>query len=96
MEDARSALNSRAGSNIGGYANGRIDEILDGLLVAGDNAAVLGLAEEGERILWDEMPTLPLFLQPRTIGFAPDMRAAVANPTAAGAGWNMDRWILTG
>ncbi|MEE2056280.1 ABC transporter substrate-binding protein [Rhodococcus artemisiae] len=96
MEDARSALNSRAGSNIGGYANGRIDEILAGLLVAGDNATVLGLAEEGERILWDEMPTLPLFLQPRTIGFAPNMHSAVANPTAAGAGWNMDRWILTG
>jgi peptide/nickel transport system substrate-binding protein len=96
MEDARGALNSRAGSNIGAYANGRIDEILDGLLVAGDNASVLGLVEEGERILWDEMPTLPLFLQPRTIGFAPDMNAAVSNPTTAGAGWNMDRWILTG
>ncbi|MGN5239973.1 MULTISPECIES: ABC transporter substrate-binding protein [unclassified Rhodococcus (in: high G+C Gram-positive bacteria)] len=96
MEGARGALHSRAGSNIGGYANGRIDEILDGLLVAGDNATVLGLVEEGERILWDEMPTLPLFLQPRTIGFAPNMHAALSNPTAAGAGWNMDRWILTG
>ncbi|MFD6856658.1 ABC transporter substrate-binding protein [Rhodococcus sp. NPDC060090] len=96
MEDARGALSSRAGSNVGGYANGRIDEILDGLLVAGDNATVLGLVEEGERILWDELPTLPLFLQPRNVGFAPNMHAAVGNPTTAGAGWNMDRWILTG
>ena len=96
MEDARGALSSRAGSNIGGYAIGRIDEILDGLLVAGDNATVLGLVEEGERILWDELPTLPLFLQPRILGFAPNMHAAVGNPTTAGAGWNMDRWILTG
>lgn len=96
MEDARGALRSGAGSNVGGYANGRVDELLDGLLVAGDNATVSNLASEAERILWDEMPTVPLFLQPRTIGFERGMVAAEPNPTTAGAGWNMDRWILRG
>ena len=95
MDLARAALHSGTGSNIGGFANGRIDEILDGLLVAGDLQAVAGLVGDGERILWEEMPTLPLFVQPRSIGFASGLSAGVANPTTAGSGWNMDRWILT-
>lgn len=95
MNLARAALHSGTGSNIGGFANGRIDEILDALLVAGDQQAVSGLVGDGERILWEEMPTLPLFVQPRSIGFASGLVAGVANPTTAGSGWNMDRWILT-
>ncbi|WP_174247046.1 ABC transporter substrate-binding protein [Rhodococcus rhodochrous] len=96
MEHARDALHSGAGSNVGGYSIGRVDELLDGLLVAKDNAAIAGLATEAERILWGDVPTLPLFAQPRTIGFAAGMHAGVPNPTTAGAGWNMDRWILRG
>ena len=96
MEDARGALHSGAGSNVGGYSIGRVDELLDGLLVARDNATIAGLATEAERILWGDVPTLPLFVQPRTIGFAAGMHAGLPNPTTAGAGWNMDRWILRG
>ncbi|UYP20699.1 ABC transporter substrate-binding protein [Rhodococcus sp. Z13] len=96
MEDARGALHSGTGSNVGGYADGRVDELLDGLLVAKDNASVAGQAVEAERILWDQVPTIPLLAQPRTIGFAPGLHAGVVNPTTAGAGWNMDRWILRG
>ncbi|MEU5840550.1 ABC transporter substrate-binding protein [Rhodococcus sp. NPDC047139] len=96
MQDARGALHTGAGSNVGGYSVGRVDELLDGLLVARDNAAVAGLAIEAERILWGDIPTLPLFAQPRTIGFAGGMHAGLPNPTTAGAGWNMDRWILRG
>lgn len=92
---ARDALHSGTGSNIGGFANRRLDEILDALLVTSDNAGVAGLTGEAESILWNEMPTVPLFAQPRTAAFAAGMHAAVANPTTAGAGWNMDRWILT-
>lgn len=92
---ARDALHSGTGSNVGDFANRRVDEILDALLVTSDNAAVAGLAGEAETILWNEMPTVPLFAQPRTAAFAPGMHVAVANPTTAGAGWNMDRWILT-
>jgi peptide/nickel transport system substrate-binding protein len=96
MQSARGALRSDTGSNVGGFSNSRVDEILDALLVTGDNATIAGLAREGESILWTEMPTVPLFAQPRTVGFASGLHAAVANPTTAGAGWNMDRWILGG
>lgn len=94
MQDARGALNSAAGSNVGRFADARVDQILDALAVTTDDATISGLVGEAETILWTAMPTLPLYAQPRETTFAGGLRAAVANPSAAGAGWNMDRWIL--
>ncbi|MFC8180229.1 ABC transporter substrate-binding protein [Rhodococcus sp. NPDC057297] len=93
-EAARYSVHSGNGSNVGGYTNGRIDAIVDELATAPSDGTVLSLATEGERILWNEMPSLPLFNQPRTLAVADGMTNVVANPTVAGAGWNMDRWIL--
>ncbi|WP_072691058.1 ABC transporter substrate-binding protein [Rhodococcus marinonascens] len=88
------ALRSGIGSNFGNYANGRIDEIVDQLAVDSSIADQLALSTEAENILWSEMPTVPLFHQPRTIAFESGMQAGSANPTRSGAGWNMDRWIF--
>ncbi|MGA9874133.1 MAG: ABC transporter substrate-binding protein [Rhodococcus sp. (in: high G+C Gram-positive bacteria)] len=93
-ESARYSLHSGVGSNVGGYANGRVDAIVDQLAVETVDASALAVATEGERILWNELPTLPLFNQPRTLAVADGMSNVVVNPTASGAGWNMDRWIL--
>lgn len=93
-EAARYSLHSRNGSNVGGYVNGRVDAIVDQLATTNSDAATLSIATEGENILWTEMPSLPLFNQPRTLASADGMSNVIANPTASGAGWNMDRWIL--
>ncbi len=93
-EASRYSLHSRIGSNVGGYTNGRIDAIVDQLAVEKADGTKLSLAIEGENILWNEMPTLPLFNQPRTLLVADGMSNVTVNPTAAGVGWNMDRWIL--
>ncbi|SDC94224.1 ABC transporter substrate-binding protein [Rhodococcus tukisamuensis] len=82
------------GSNFGQFRNGRVTEIAGKLAVETGYDRQLGLATEAENILWSEMPSIPLFNEPRTTAFADGMHAAVPNPTAAGAGWNMDRWIL--
>nr|WP_245865122.1 ABC transporter substrate-binding protein [Rhodococcus kyotonensis] len=91
---AHDSLHSGAGSNVGGYAGGRIDAIVDQLSVETSNASRLSLQTEGENILWNDMPSLPLYNAPRTLAVAEGMDNVVVNPTAAGAGWNMDRWIL--
>lgn len=93
-EASRYSLHSRIGSNVGGYANGRVDAIVDQLAVEKADGTKLSIAIEGENILWNEMPTLPLFNQPRTLSVAGGMSNVTVNPTAAGVGWNMDRWIL--
>lgn len=92
--DAAFALRSGNGDNAGGFSNRRYDEIVDQLAVDASLAARMSLTGEAEAILWNEMPTIPLFDQPRTVAHATGMHAVVPNPTRSGAGWNMDRWIL--
>lgn len=82
------------GTNIGGYVNDRVTEIAGQLAVDTSDGSRLNLTTEAEHILWSEMPSLPLFAAPRATSIANGMHAAVPNPTIAGAGWNMDRWIL--
>ncbi|MFF0813945.1 ABC transporter substrate-binding protein [Rhodococcus sp. NPDC003318] len=82
------------GTNIGDYRNGRVTEIAEQLAVDTSDGSRLNLTTEAETILWSEMPSIPLFSAPRTTSIGDGMHAAVANATAAGAGWNMDRWIL--
>ncbi|QBJ98319.1 peptide-binding protein [Rhodococcus sp. ABRD24] len=92
--DAAYALHSGNGTNFGGFANGRLDRIIDQLAVDASLSARMSLSGEAEAILWDDMPTVPLFDQPRTTAHTSGMHAVVPNPTRSGAGWNMDRWIL--
>lgn len=88
------ALRTGNGSNFGGYSNPRIDQIIDQLAVDGSIRTRLDLSTEAENILWNEMPTLPLFAQPRINAFSHGMSVVLPNGTRAGAGWNMDRWVL--
>ncbi|WP_430332265.1 ABC transporter substrate-binding protein [Rhodococcus sp. ACT016] len=92
--DSSFALRSGNGDNFGGFSNGRFDQVVDQLAVDGSLSARMSLSGEAEAILWNEMPTIPLFDQPRTIAHSNGMHAVVPNPTRSGAGWNMDRWIL--
>ncbi|NKZ74338.1 hypothetical protein GS934_07030 [Rhodococcus hoagii] len=64
---------------------------VDQLAVDASLAARMSLLGEAEAILWNEMPTIPLFDQPRTIAHSKGMHAVVPNPTRSGSGWNMDR-----
>nr|WP_235870600.1 ABC transporter substrate-binding protein [Rhodococcus xishaensis] len=92
--DASFALRSGNGDNFGGFSNQRFDQIVDQLAVDGSLAARMSLLGEAEAILWNEMPTIPLFDQPRTVASSKGIHAVVPNPTRSGAGWNMDKWIL--
>ena len=88
------ALHSGIRSNFGDYSNGRVDQIVDQLAVDSSTATQLSLSTEAENILWSDVPTVPLFDQPRTVAFATGLQAGAVNPTRSGAGWNMDRWVL--
>ncbi|CAM4425733.1 Stage 0 sporulation protein KA [Mycobacterium basiliense] len=87
-------LHSGNGNNLSGYANPQIDGIIGALAVSADPAERVRLLAEGAPVLWDEMPTLPLYRQQRTLMMSKKMYAVSRNPTRWGAGWNMDRWAL--
>jgi peptide/nickel transport system substrate-binding protein len=91
---AVAALRTGQGLNFGHYGNGRYDAITDQLAADDNPVTVLNLDTEQEKLLWSDVPSIPLFDTPRTMAFGVGMENGIANPTGAGAGWNMDRWVL--
>ena len=92
--EASAALRTGEGVNFGHFGNGRYDAISDQLAADDNSTTVLNIDTEAENLLWNEMPSIPLFNTPRTIAFGKGLENGVASPTNAGAGWNMDRWVL--
>jgi peptide/nickel transport system substrate-binding protein len=88
-------LHSGNGNNLSGYANERVDGIIASIAVTADPKEVSRLLGEGGTILWGDVPTLPLYRQQRTLLTSKKMYAVSSNPTRWGAGWNMDRWVLS-
>ncbi|GGG08934.1 hypothetical protein GCM10007304_23760 [Rhodococcoides trifolii] len=93
-EADRFALRTGEATNFGRYSNGRIDAIVDQLAVDDSDATQAAIGTEAENILWNDMPTLPLFNAPRKTSTASGVENVMFNPTTAGTGWNMDRWVL--
>jgi peptide/nickel transport system substrate-binding protein len=87
-------LHTANGNNLSGYSNPQVDGIIDNLAVTIDPKDVARLLGDSAGALWNDMPTLPLYRQQRTLVTANKMYAVSANPTRWGAGWNMDRWVL--
>lgn len=94
-EDARTAvLRGDAQGNLGGFNDTGFDEIVDQLAVTTDRTDMLNLQRDAEAILWDALPSLPLYPQTRTVLFGDGLSAGSVSASAFGAGWNMDRWEL--
>ena len=88
-------LHTGNGNNLSGYTNERVDGIIASLAVTSDPKEISRLLGEGGSILWGDMPTVPLYRQQRTLLTSKKMYAVSGNPTRWGAGWNMDRWVLS-
>jgi peptide/nickel transport system substrate-binding protein len=88
------ALHTGNGNNLPGYTNGQIDGIISALAVSADPAELVRLLAQSAPVLWNDMPTLPLYRQQRTLLASKKMYAISSNPSRWGAGWNMDRWVL--
>ncbi len=87
-------LHGGNGNNLSGYANPQVDGIIGALAVSADPAERVRLLAEAAPVLWEEMPTLPLYRQQRMLLTSKKMYAVCRNTTRWGAGWNMDRWAL--
>lgn len=88
------ALRSGSPSNFGLYDNQKFDGFVDQLAFDPNSSLAVGPLTEAEALLWGDMPTIPLYAQPRTIAFADGMSNGIANPGRGGSGWNMDRWVF--
>ena len=87
-------LHTGNGNNLSGYSNPKVDGIIDKLAATTDPKEIARQFTDGAGVLWNDMPTLPLYRQQRTLITVEKMSAIDRNPTRWGAGWNMDRWVL--
>lgn len=87
-------LHTGNGNNLSGYSNGQIDGVISTQAVSADATELVRLLGDGARVLWADMPTLPLYRQQRTLIASKKMYAVSTNPSRWGVGWNMDRWVL--
>lgn len=92
--DAQYAWRTNSGANVGHYSFGRYDTLVDQIAVDDTPMGALNATVEAENLLWSDMASIPLYNEPRTVAFATGMQNTIANPNAAGSGWNMDRWTL--
>ncbi len=87
-------LHAGNGNNLSGYNNPQVDGIISALAVTIDPKERARLLGDAAPLLWEDMPTLPLYRQQRTVISDKKMFGVEANPTKWGVGWNMDRWRL--
>ncbi len=79
-------LHAGNGNNLSGYNNPQIDGIIAALAVTTDPKEQARLLGDAAPMLWEDMPTLPLYRQQRTVISAKKMFGVEANPTKWGAG----------
>jgi peptide/nickel transport system substrate-binding protein len=72
----------------------QIDALLDQWLTETDESQVAATGNEIDKLLWDQMATLPLYQKPTFIAYTGTVQSVEDNPTQAGPLWNASRWTV--
>ncbi|MFC4061065.1 ABC transporter family substrate-binding protein [Planomonospora corallina] len=80
------------GNNNGCYSNKKIDELVKKLNSTLDKAAQDPIIGEIEKILWEDLATIPLFQHPALSAWDETLQSVVPNPAQSTITWNMDKW----
>jgi peptide/nickel transport system substrate-binding protein len=71
-----------------------IDALLTQWLTETDEAQVATTGNEIDKLLWDQMATLPLYQKPTYIAYSNTVSGVEDNPTQAGPLWNSSTWSV--
>lgn len=89
---------SPRGGSIGqNYTRGgdaRVDELFARLATETDAAAEVTMANRIDRLLWDDLFTIPLFQRPVLEIHDRNLLNVSLNPAFVGLGWNANDWVL--
>lgn len=80
------------GNNNGCYANKEVDALVKKLNSTVDLAAQDPIIGQIEKILWDDLATIPLFQHPGLYAWDETLQNVVPNPAQSTITWNMDKW----
>ncbi|GAB2457366.1 ABC transporter family substrate-binding protein [Jatrophihabitans fulvus] len=82
------------GQNYSRAGTSAIDTALDKVSTATTAQAQLAAANQADKLLWDEMYTLPLYQKPTLLAFKNNIQGLADNATLAGPMWNSDTFTL--
>ena len=71
-----------------------IDAVLAKMVSEPDPAKAADLANQADKLLWDQMYTLPLFQKPTIIAYQSNIQNIQDNSGQTGPLWNAEKWAL--
>ncbi|WP_235854628.1 ABC transporter family substrate-binding protein [Nonomuraea aridisoli] len=81
-------------NNNGCYSNKEVDELIKQLNAEVDKTKHAPIIAQIEKILWDDLATIPLFAHPSLLAWDEQLQNIVPNPAQSSVTWNMDKWTL--
>ncbi|SFD16310.1 ABC transporter family substrate-binding protein [Streptomyces aidingensis] len=82
------------GNNNGCYSNPEVDDLIAEINETVDPAAQLPLINEVEKILWEDVATIPLFAHPGLLAFSDSVKGVEANATQDNFAASMHKWTV--
>jgi len=76
--------------------NAQVDNLLDQLTTELDEDASARLANDADRILWEELATIPLYQVPTFTAWSSRFTGILPNAAGAGPLWNSEEISLAG
>src|SRR3954453_7657403 len=82
------------GQNYSRIGTPEIDALFDQLMVTPERDTQVQITNQVDKLLWDQMATLPLYQKPTFIAYSNNVKGAEDNPTQAGPLWNASTWTV--
>ncbi len=83
-----------SGSNFGKYSNKDVDAKLLAALAETDEATRIGLLNEIDKIMWEDLPNIPLYQKPTFLAYNTKYVNISDNTTEESPFWNSEVWAL--
>jgi peptide/nickel transport system substrate-binding protein len=78
--------------NYSRIGNPQIDALLKTWQTQTDPNKVAAIGNQIDKLLWDQMATLPLYQKPTFVGYSSNLKGIQDNPTSQGILWNANTW----
>lgn len=81
-----------SGQNLMGYSDPELDALFDRAIAESDPAAMAALYNRVDELLWEDLPTIPLYAKPTFLPYRSTITNVIDNPTTRGPLWNAEQW----
>jgi peptide/nickel transport system substrate-binding protein len=82
------------GNNNGKYSNPKVDALTAQLNTTTNPDAQVKLIQQIEKILWDDLATIPLFAFPGVVAYSSNITGVTFQPSQSQVTWNMQDWSV--